>query len=55
MRSERKVGDDADARNGVRLATDIYRPKKRTGPVPIWVRTPYKLHFGTCTTACRPK
>ena len=29
-------------RDGVRLATDIYRPKNAAGKVPtIWVRTPY--------------
>src|SRR5579862_531103 len=33
-------------RDGVRLATDIYRPKNATGPVPIiWVRTPYNFNF----------
>src|SRR5580658_8096501 len=33
-------------RDGVRLATDIYRPKDATGPVPIiWVRTPYNFNF----------
>jgi uncharacterized protein len=33
-------------RDGVRLATDIYRPKNVTGPVPIiWVRTPYNFNF----------
>jgi hypothetical protein len=32
-------------RDGVRLATDIYRPKKE-GKVPIiWVRTPYNFNF----------
>jgi putative CocE/NonD family hydrolase len=33
-------------RDGVRLATDIYRPKGVTGRVPtIWVRTPYNFNF----------
>ncbi|HEY2547053.1 MAG TPA: CocE/NonD family hydrolase [Candidatus Acidoferrum sp.] len=33
-------------RDGVRLATDIYRPKNATGPVPIiFVRTPYNFNF----------
>jgi putative CocE/NonD family hydrolase len=33
-------------RDGVRLATDIYRPKNASGPVPIiWVRTPYNFSF----------
>ena len=33
-------------RDGVRLATDIYRPKGATGKVPIiWVRTPYNFNF----------
>jgi putative CocE/NonD family hydrolase len=33
-------------RDGVRLATDIYRPKNATAPVPaIWVRTPYNFNF----------
>ena len=33
-------------RDGVRLATDIYRPKDATGPVPIvFVRTPYNFNF----------
>src|SRR6188474_3664924 len=32
--------------DGVRLATDIYRPKNATGKVPvIWVRTPYNFNF----------
>ncbi len=32
-------------RDGVRLATDIYRPKN-SGKVPIlWVRTPYNFNF----------
>src|SRR6185295_10489299 len=31
--------------DGVRLATDIYRPKTATGKVPtIWVRTPYNFN-----------
>ena len=33
-------------RDGVRLATDIYRPKNAAGPVPIvFVRTPYNFNF----------
>lgn len=33
-------------RDGVRLATDVYRPKNAAGPVPaIWVRTPYNFNF----------
>jgi uncharacterized protein len=33
-------------RDGVRLATDIYRPKNATGKVPIiWVRTPYNFNY----------
>ncbi len=33
-------------RDGVRLATDIYRPKDATGPVPIvFSRTPYNFNF----------
>src|SRR5437762_4501648 len=32
--------------DGVRLATDIYRPKNASGKVPIiWVRTPYNFNF----------
>jgi uncharacterized protein len=32
--------------DGVRLATDIYRPKDAAGKVPaIWVRTPYNFNF----------
>src|SRR5258706_12248459 len=32
--------------DGVRLATDIYRPKNATSKVPvIWVRTPYNFNF----------
>src|SRR3954465_11537485 len=32
--------------DGVRLATDIYRPKSATGKLPtIWVRTPYNFNF----------
>src|SRR5713226_7703424 len=32
--------------DGVRLATDIYRPKNATEKVPtIWVRTPYNFNF----------
>jgi len=41
---ERKVM--VPMRDGVRLATDIYRPKNATGKVPvIWVRTPYNFNF----------
>jgi uncharacterized protein len=33
-------------RDGVRLATDIYRPKNTSGKVPIiWVRTPYNFNY----------
>jgi putative CocE/NonD family hydrolase len=33
-------------RDGVRLATDIYRPKSASNKVPIiWVRTPYNFNF----------
>jgi putative CocE/NonD family hydrolase len=33
-------------RDGVRLATDIYRPKDAAGPVPtVFVRTPYNFNF----------
>ena len=33
-------------RDGVRLATDIYRPKDAPGKVPIiWVRTPYNFNY----------
>src|SRR3954454_7729747 len=33
-------------RDGVRLATDIYRPKDAKGPVPVvFVRTPYNFNF----------
>ena len=33
-------------KDGVRLATDIYRPKKATGKVPIvFVKTPYNFNF----------
>src|SRR5689334_6617103 len=33
-------------RDGVHLATDIYRPKNASGKVPvIWVRTPYNFNF----------
>ena len=33
-------------RDGVRLATDIYRPKAATGPVPVvFVKTPYNFNF----------
>mgnify|MGYP006277875027 CR=1 FL=1 len=33
-------------RDGVRLATDVYRPKNASGKVPIvWVRTPYNFNF----------
>jgi uncharacterized protein len=41
---ERKVM--VPMRDGVRLATDIYRPKNATGKVPIvWVRTPYNFNY----------
>src|SRR5205814_4452725 len=41
---ERKVM--VPMRDGVRLATDIYRPKNAAGKVPvIWVRTPYNFNF----------
>jgi putative CocE/NonD family hydrolase len=41
---ERKVM--VPMRDGVRLATDIYRPKDASGAVPIiWVRTPYNFNF----------
>lgn len=33
-------------RDGVRLATDIYRPKNASGPVPvIFVKTPYNFNY----------
>lgn len=33
-------------RDGVRLATDVYRPKDAAGPVPIiWVKTPYNFNY----------
>ena len=33
-------------KDGVRLATDIYRPKNATGKVPIvFVKTPYNFNF----------
>jgi putative CocE/NonD family hydrolase len=33
-------------RDGVRLATDIYRPKNASGKVPtVWVRTPYNFNY----------
>jgi putative CocE/NonD family hydrolase len=33
-------------RDGVRLATDVYRPKDAPGKVPtVWVRTPYNFNF----------
>ncbi|MFI4945598.1 MAG: CocE/NonD family hydrolase, partial [Burkholderiales bacterium] len=41
---ERKVM--VPMRDGVRLATDVYRPKNASGPVPIvFVRTPYNFNF----------
>ncbi|MBI3406198.1 MAG: CocE/NonD family hydrolase [Acidobacteria bacterium] len=41
---ERKVM--VPMRDGVRLATDVYRPKNATEKVPtIWVRTPYNFNF----------
>jgi putative CocE/NonD family hydrolase len=33
-------------RDGVRLATDVYRPRNAAGKVPIiWVRTPYNFNY----------
>ena len=33
-------------RDGVRLATDIYRPKDAAGPVPVvWSKTPYNFNY----------
>src|SRR5688572_26229730 len=33
-------------RDGVRLATDIYRPKDVSGPVPtVFVKTPYNFNY----------
>jgi hypothetical protein len=41
---ERKVM--VPMRDGVRLATDVYRPKDAAGPVPtVFVRTPYDFNF----------
>ena len=41
-------------RDGVRLATDIYRPKNATAPVPtIWCARPTTSTSGTSATACR--
>src|SRR3970040_1844611 len=41
---ERKVM--VPMRDGVRLATDIYRPRQATGRVPaVWVRTPYNFNY----------
>ncbi len=41
---ERKVM--VPMRDGVRLATDVYRPRNAAGKVPIvWVRTPYNFNF----------
>jgi hypothetical protein len=41
---ERKVM--VPMRDGVRLATDIYRPRKATGPVPIvFSKTPYNFNY----------
>ncbi len=41
---ERKVM--VPMRDGVRLATDVYRPKNASGKVPtVWVRTPYNFNF----------
>lgn len=41
---ERKVM--VSMRDGVRVATDIYRPRNAPGPVPIiWSRTPYNFNF----------
>ncbi|HEY6615642.1 MAG TPA: CocE/NonD family hydrolase, partial [Vicinamibacterales bacterium] len=37
-------------RDGVRLATDIYRPKDASTKVPIvWVRTPYNFNYWDIT------
>src|SRR5919108_5337287 len=42
--AERKVM--MPMRDGVRLATDIYRPKSATGKVPtVFVKTPYNFNF----------
>jgi uncharacterized protein len=42
--TERKVM--VPMRDGVRLATDVYRPKNASGKVPvIWVRTPYNFNY----------
>jgi putative CocE/NonD family hydrolase len=41
---ERKVM--VPMRDGVRIATDVYRPKEAAGKVPtVWVRTPYNFNF----------
>ena len=41
---ERKVM--VPMRDGVRLATDVYRPRNASGKVPIvWVRTPYNFNY----------
>ena len=41
-------------RDGVRLATDIYRPKDTTAKVPaVWVRTRTTSTTGTSAMACR--
>ena len=42
-------------RDGVRLATDIYRPKNATGPVPVvFSKTPVQLQLlGRPQSACR--
>jgi len=41
---ERKVM--VPMRDGVRLATDVYRPRNASGKLPIvWVRTPYNFNF----------
>jgi putative CocE/NonD family hydrolase len=41
---ERKVM--VPMRDGIRLATDVYRPRNAAGPVPIvFVRTPYNFNF----------
>jgi uncharacterized protein len=45
---ERKVM--VPMRDGIRLATDVYRPKNATSPVPIvFVRTPYNFNFWDVT------
>ena len=39
-------------RDGVRMATDVYRPKDTVKKVPVvFVRTPYNFNSGTCDSA----